>query len=1163
MSFSRCVNRDAHPLLYRLILMIKITVFLTTAFLLQAVAETKAQKITLSAQNATLQEVMYNVQRQQGYSFFFLGNEIAKTRVSVKVRQAELADAMAAILAEKNLDWSIEDQTIIIKRSNHRPTVERLLANPILEEIQQRMVAGQVTDDSGNPLEGATVRVSGTNTATTTNASGQYEIPIPEGGTALTYTLMGFEAMESTIGDQSVINISLKAAISDLEEVVVVGYGTQRRVNLTGSVEVVDGKRLQNRPVNNVSQAFQGTVSGVTIGYGNSGFEPGAAPSVQIRGQGSPYVIIDGTVGDLNTLDPNTIESISVLKDAAASAIYGARAPYGVLLVTTKSGRENQKPQVDFSVNAGPTSIINKPRMVDSYTFVRAMNEMHDNQGVARLFAESTIDRIIARISDPTLPETVPDANNPTKWSTYQFSNGDNDWIDVHYGAGYRTQENVSLRGGAKDVSYFLSLGHAAEKGPLKMVDDKYRRYNMQAKLEADLTEWWKISSNTRLTNEFRDRPIYNGEGGYGMLIHQILRTHPEVYLKSPNGYYSQLSRVPQMQAGYERFTDNNLMQRIATEITPLRNWTINADYSIDYSIANYEGANLVAYEDEVDGTLVPISLTVPSYMTKDKANTTYKALNIYSSYKFDIGNDHHFNVMAGFQQESNNYDYLRGLKRELITPEVLSLTTATGEMQALDDLSHWSTLGYFARLNYNFADKYLFESNVRYDGTSKFADGKRWGFFPSFSAGWNVSNETFWNTMTAYVPHLKLRGSWGMLGNQNVSAYQDLALLGVRTNLGWIINGQRPAYTVAPNLVNPLLTWESSRSTNLAVEVGFLQNRLHAEIEYYQRLTFDRLGPAQALPAVIGRAIPRENNSELKTKGWDFTLRWNGKSGGDFNYAVAASIFDYVNIVSKYPNPTGILTTDYAGKRVGELWGYETVGLIQTQERADEINATNYQRFINGQVWRTGDVEYKDLNGDGVIDAGRNTVTDHGDLRVIGNTTSRYQFGLNLTANYKNFDIGVFLQGTGKRDLWLNGNVFWGFNAWNQSSLFPRHMDYYRDEEGTAYSGLGVNTNAYFPRPYSDTGQDGKNKQIQTRYLRNGAYARLKNIQIGYTFSPNLLGKIGLKQSRIYFSGENIYTLTSLPAGFDPETATLGEYGNGKGMLSQAIWAFGLNVSL
>lgn len=400
------------------------------------------------------------------------------------------------------------------------------------------------------------------------------------------------------------------------------------------------------------------------------------------------------------------------------------------------------------------------------------------------------------------------------------------------------------------------------------------------------------------------------------------------------------------------------------------------------------------------------------------------------------------------------------------------------------------------------------------------------------------------------------------MLGNQNVASYQDLALLGVRTNLDWILNGKRSAYTIAPNLINPDLTWESSRTTDIGIEFGLFKNRLKIEFDYYRRLTLDRLGPAKALPAVLGASVPRENNSELQTRGWDLSLTWKSKAGNDFNYSITANIFDNVNTVTKYPNPTGILTTDYSGKRVGEIWGYETVSLIQSQELANRINTSKSQNFINGQLWRTGDVEYRDLNGDGIINNGKNTIGDHGDLKVIGNNTARYQFGLNLSASYKNFDLGIFVQGVAKRDLWLSGNIFWGFNQWNQSSLFPNHLDYYRDAEAGKYSGLGINTEAYFPRPYSNATQYAKNQQVQTRYLQNGAYVRLKNVQLGYTMPQSLLNWAKLKRARVYFSGENIYTFSKLPTGFDPETAALGELGNGKSMFSQAIWAFGLNVS-
>jgi len=1109
-------------------------------------ASSSAQTVTINMKQKTLETIFSEVTKQTNLRFFYNENVIDNSSlVSISLNKEHIESAMKKILNGYSVDFQLINGTIIIQ-----------------DRKQKNITIKGIVRDSQNVIAGVSIAVANQPSLNSSSQQdGSFSITVPE-NSRIIFSHMGY-SNQSVIADKTKsIDVIMELESSELSEVVVVGYGTQKKVNVTGAVDVVSGKSLQNRPTNNVAQAMAGTVPGLKISYGNAGFEPGAAPSVQIRGQGSPYVLIDGVVGDLASIDPNSIESISVLKDAAASAIYGARAPYGVLLVTTKSGKNNQKPQIDLSLNGGPTTIINKPKMVDSYTFVKAMNEMHDNQGVSRLFTESTINRIIARIEDPSLPETVPDAVNPTKWSTYQNSNGNNDWVDFHYGNGFRTQENIAVRGGAEDVSYYLSFGHAYEKGVLKMVDDTYNRYNVNAKLNVNITDWWKVSSNTRIINDLRDKPIYNGEGGYGMLIHQIYRTHPEVYLKSPNGHYSQLSRVPQMQAGYQRDSDNNLVQRIATQLKLTNNWTLDADYSIDYKINSYEGLNSVAYEDEVNGNLVPISLTVPSYITKEKDNNTYKSLNVYTSYAFNLDEKHQFNILGGYQQESNKYDWLSGVKRELITSDVPSITTSTGEMLAYDDLSHWSTKGFFGRLNYNYDNKYLLESNIRYDGTSKFTKDNRWGVFPSFSAGWNISRESFWKGLQSKINTLKIRASWGKLGNQNVIAYQDLPLLSVRNNLSWMLNGKRPPYTTSPNLVNSSLTWESSQTTNLGLDFSMLNSRLQFVFDYYQRLTFDRLGPSQALPAVIGSAIPQENNSELKTKGWDISLVWSDKFENGFNYSIAANISDHLNTVTKYRNPTGTLTTDYVGKTIGEIWGYETIGLIKSQDRANEINASNYQRFINGQPWKTGDIEYRDLNNDGLINNGKNTLTEHGDLRVIGNSTPRYIFGVNLSANYKNFDASIFVQGTGKRDLWLTGNIFWGFNQWNQTSLFPHHLDYYRDVESSKYSGLGINTEAYFPRPYSNSTQDNKNKQVQTKYLQNGAFARIQNLQVGYTLSPTWLSVTKMKSARLYFSGENIYTLSSLTAGFDPETANLGENGNGKGMFSQAIWAFGLNLS-
>lgn len=1118
------------------------------------------EKLSINMQDKTLEDVFTFIENHSDYVFIYHASKIDLShKVNVNIKDQPIKDILKDVFRGTGLTYVVKGRQIVVKKED-APQTPGVKSVAVLQQQKGITVSGNIKDDTGFPLIGVNVVIKGSNQGVITDVDGNFSMEDVPSSAILRFSYIGYQPIEMKA--QESIMLVMHEDNEKLEEVVVVGYGTQKKVNLTGAIEVVDGDRLKNRPSTNVSQVMQGTVSGVNFSYGNSGSEPGAKLNLQIRGQGEPYVLIDGTVGDLNMIDPNDIENISVLKDAAASAIYGARAPYGVVIITTKSGKREEKIQVDFSANVAFTKPIRKPRMVDSYTFVRAMNEFHDNQGESRLFAEETIDRIIAYINNPSLPETVPDATNSNQWATYLLANGNNDWIDVHFGSGVRNQENVSIKGGGKDLAFYLSAGHAYEKGILNFGKDTYRRINFNAKLDLSLTKWWKLSSNTRVVQSTRENPNYDDEGDYDMMIHQIFRTQPNQFLKSPNGYYSRLSRIPMIEAGSDKTITRGILQRFATDITPLKNWTISADYSIDFPYTSFTSNNLTAYEDLVDGSLSAIPTTVPSYVNKYKSHTMYNSLNVYTSYKFDLKDKHHFTAMLGFQQESNSYDYLSGLKKELITPEVPSISTATGEMQTTDDLTHWSTQGYFARLNYDYMGKYLLEVNARYDGTSKFTKDHRWGLFPSFSLGWNISHEKFWEPVSPYVNTLKLRTSWGSLGNQNVDAYQDLPLLGTEMNLEWILNGKRPAYTTAPNLINPVLTWESSKTVDVGADLGFFNNRLQITADYYQRLTFNRLGPAQALPAVLGADIPKENNSELRTRGWDLSFTWRDKVSNDFSYSVTAMLFDYKSVVTKYNNPTGILTTDYEGKTIGEIWGYETVGLIRTQEDADRINQSKSQNFINAQVWRTGDVMYRDLNNDGLINNGKNTVSDHGDLRIIGNNTPRYQFGITLSADYKGFDFMAFFQGTAKRDLWLTGNMFWGFNNWNQTTLFPHHLDYYRDAKESTYSGLGVNTDAYYPRPYSQSSLYKKNQQIQTRYLQNGAYLRLKNLQLGYSIPQTVLKKVGLQKSRIYCSAENVLTLTKLPVGFDPETANLGKYGNGKSMFSLAVLSFGLNVS-
>lgn len=1123
--------------------------------------ESFSQNVAIHLKNTNLEAIFSEIEKQTGYAIFYEKN-IPSSKFNAHFENENLGKVLSTILRPFKLTYRQKGKQIVIIEDE---TYYREQPPTQIEELQDqgKTVKGVIKDKEGEPLIGASVVLKGTTTGTSTDVDGHFILNnIPEDG-ILIFSYIGYDSQEIPVKDQSEFNVVLRENATMIDEIVVVGYGTQTKENLTGSVEVITPKSLKDRPATNTSQLLQGNVSGVNFTYSSYGAEPGAPLSLSIRGQGSPYVVIDGVVGNLNMINPNDIENISVLKDAAASAIYGARAPYGVVLVTTKSGKKSQKINVNFSANVSFTKVINKPRHVDSYTFARAMNEMHDNQGVSRLFNEETVLRIIDYINDPSLPETRPDPNNPNKWLEYQYANGNNDWIDIHYGSGARHQENLSLSGGGDKMSFFISAGNVYEKGPFRYGTDNYKRINFNSKLDFNLTKWWTFSSNTRVVESVRKFPNGDNEGSYRTMIHHIIRTQPQDYLKSPNGYYSLRSRIPNMEGGVEHTTNRGLVQRLATEITPIKNWKINADYAIDFLYTDFNNIKPVVYLDNVDGTLYPLPSTLPSSITKNKAHTNYQTYNIYSSYEWAINEAHQFKIMGGFQHESNKYDWLQGSQKDLITPNIPSITTATGEQTTADNMTHWSTLGYFARLNYNYKGKYLLESNVRYDGTSKFARGNRWGIFPSFSAGWNVSHEDFWKaSLSEYINSFKLRASWGRLGNQDVSAYQDLALLTVNSRLPWIINAGRPGYVTGPNLVNTDLTWETSETVNIGADLGFFNNRLQASIDIYERMTFDRLGPAEALPAVLGAVMPRKNNAELRTRGWDLSLSWRDNLSSDFSYSVTAMLFDYTTVYTKYNNPTGILSSTYEGQKSGEIWGYKSIGLVQTQEQADELNASGKQKFISGQVWNKGDVMYADLDGDGFVNKGDNTINNSGDWKVIGNTTPRYQFGLTLSANWKGFDVKAFFQGTGKRDLWLDGNVFWGFNGWNQSSLFPHHMDYYRDTEGDLFSGLGVNTDAYFPRPYSNTTTASKNRQQQTRYLQNGAYIRLKNLQIGYTLPKSLLRKINVQDMRIYVSGENIWTKTSLSPGFDPETANMGELGNGKSMFTQSVYAVGLSVS-
>lgn len=1029
---------------------------------------------------------------------------------------------------------------------------------------QDITVAGTVTAEKTNePLTGASVKIKGTTASVLTDENGRFSLKISPDG-ILVISHVGYETLDIPVNNRRTINISLVSTSASLDEVLVVGYGTQKKVNLTGAVDVISNKKLENRQSTTVSQILQGQSPGLDFSLGDNGFEPGASMKINIRGVGSvnggsPYVIIDGFPGEMDRLNPNDIESISVLKDAAASAIYGARAPFGVILITTKSGKKNEKLSVAYTGNVSVNSPARLPKMLDSYTFARVINEFGVNGG-GRTYSNAAIDRIIAYQdkdwdylkqfypAGATYYESMPLANGT--WGTNQDSHANYDWYDEFYGNSLNQQHNLSVKGGSNKITYYFSSGFTDQNGVINYGTDNYKRYNLTAKVKAAITDWWDLRYETRFMKSTREFPSMPGVMNYGYMFWQVMRSVPTQAKYNGFGDYNIQSKIPFVEdGGSSDHTTTENWHVLATELRPLKGWKIYGEFAYQSTGIEESNRKLTIYTKQVDGSLTPFAGSIPSSIEQVRSNIAYWTTNIYSSYDLSLGR-HNMFLMAGTQLELNQSNELTASKTNLIVPTVPSLETANGSLIAGEDLEHWSTQGYFGRATYNFDEKYLFEANARYDGTSRFKQGNRWGFFPSFSVGWNLNREKFWKAIGDYVNVFKLRGSWGQLGNQQVASYQDLALIPLHSGqLNWLFNygTTRPlGYTSAPSLVSPDLTWETATTKNIGLNMGFLNNKLQVDFDLFERVTKNMIGPSNPLPGILGASVPNSNNATLRTRGWEGTIRWNHEvKNSGLSYFASFNLSDAQSVVLDYLNPTGVITDWYPGKKVGEIWGYTANELFKSQDEvAAYLSKVDLSYIYN--KWNPGDLKYLDKNGDGKVNRGTNSINDPGDLSVIGNNTPRYQWGLSAGFEYKGFDFSFLIKGTAKRDFFVTDNAsvsnyaYWGIKTWLHTGLTTDHLDYFRDQPGDKYTGLyegdaNINLDAFWPKHYIQADQNYKNEQPSTRYLLDLSYARLQNVQLGYNLSRNLLKTLHLQKVRIYISGENLWTMTSLIKNMDP----------------------------
>ncbi|MEG1866841.1 MAG: TonB-dependent receptor [Bacteroides sp.] len=1033
-------------------------------------------------------------------------------------------------------------------------------ATTTVQQQKKINVKGLVKDQNGEALIGVSIKVLNSTSGTITNLDGNFSIDAPKGST-LEFSFIGYKKVLMKV-DGGVMNVTMKEDSEVLDEVVVVGYGSQKKVNVTGAVATVSSKVLESRPVQNVAQALQGQIAGLNMSVGNSGGALDSSLNINIRGagtigsgsSGNPLILVDGIESDMNTVNPNDIANVSVLKDAASSSIYGARAAFGVILITTKNGLSG-KTRVSYSGNARFADAIQKPEMTSSYDFATYFNAASVNGGLSPIFNDEAMQRIKdyrdGKFTDPSKPEYYgTTAGSNGYWNNYGGSFANTNWFDEFYDKWTPSQEhNLSISGGNDKITYMLSGSFLDQKGLLRHGSDQFNRYTLNGKISAKLTDWATMNYTSKWTRESYERPTYMT----ALFFHNIARRWPTCFVTDPNGHYAADMEIMQMENGgiqnSQKDWNTNQLQFV---FEPIKDWHITAEGSLrQYSEKSHWAVLPVyGYKTNNEPYLLSWNGGAPGYSEVQdyRGSEDYFSINIFSDYAKTIG-DHYFKIMAGFNSELYKPGSLTGFGTDLISPNVPQLSTTQANKKANNSESELAMAGVFGRLNYIYKDRYMVEANLRYDGSSRFIGDKRWGLFPSFSAGWNIAREDFFKPLAKSIGTLKIRGSWGQLGNNETDAwypfYQGMPT-GV-ANSSWLIGGKQQNTAGLPGIVSQMLTWETVESWNIGLDFGLFNNRLTGSFDYYNRYTYDMVGPAPTLPSVLGASAPKVNNADLKSYGWELELGWRDRLK-DFNYGVRFVLSDGMRKIMKYPNETGALNTYYKNQIIGDIWGFQTVGLAGTQEEMDKHLTTNKPNW--GSSWGAGDVMFADLNGDKEVTKGSQTLSNHGDLKIIGNDTPRYNFGLTLDGSWKGLDFSIFLQGVMKRDYWLSGPYFWGASGdeW-QSACFPEHLDYWTPE----------NKNAYYPKPYLN--YITKNQEVQSGYLQNAAYIRLKNIQVGYTLPKIWTRKAAMESVRVYVSGDNMLTISGVSAIFDPETLG-GDWGPGKLYPLQRTISVGINVN-
>lgn len=1017
---------------------------------------------------------------------------------------------------------------------------------------QDNACTGVVVDQNGETVIGASVVVKGTTNGTITGLDGDFSIPNVKKGDVIVVSYVGYMNSE-IIWEGKLLKIALKEDSKTLDEVVVVGYATVKKANLTGAVSAVDDKVLADRPIVNLGQGLQGTIPNLNI---TTSGQPGKGSSFNVRGEtsingGSPLVLVDGVQMDPNLINPQDVASVSVLKDAASASIYGARAAYGVILITTKSGRKNMPTQVSFDASVSFNSPTTRPEYMNSMEYAHWMNAANNTTSGRDLLSQEEMEHIEAYFYDPVNNLPVFVAKDPSSW---QYGNcqagkyaycGNTDWMKEMYKKTYPVQKyNVNINGGSDKATYYTSVGYMDQGSLMRYGDEGFRKFNMVNNINYDINNWMHVSMKTSYIRTELDGLAQDAVHGESWIGND---TQPLMPVKHPDGNWSGQGNYTNFAAvldemGSRKTTKNDFWNTLALKLTPLKGLTINMDYTFNYYAEHGKVHRKTFNEYGIDGKFLQVfQHSRPSGVSESQANDTYNAFNLFGDYELTLGK-HYFKVMAGYNQETKHTRGFSASRDELISNDLPSMDAATGEKYVGNSDDSWATRSGFFRVNYSFADRYLLEVNGRYDLSSKFPKDDRSVFSPSFSLGWKLSEESWFKQATnGFFDELKIRASYGSLANQALDNgwYAYLSNYGTGT-LGYIMGGKQPQYVLPGGLVSNTVTWEKVTQWDLGLDFVILQNRLKGTFDYYQRKTTDMLGPGRILPNILGMSEPLENAADMVTRGWELALTWNDQLDNGLHYSVGFNLSDTRAEITKYDNPTKSLSSPYyEGQIVGDIWGYES-SLFQS---ADEIASAPDQSKLDGGISKVpGDIRFMDIDGNGVVDYGENTVDKPGDMKIIGNNKARYRYGFNISADWKGFDLGIFFQGVGKRDLMLPYTFKWQYGSmWQVPTAVGN--DYWRED----------NAGGWLPVARFNGSQAlGQN---QTRYLLDASYLRLKSLSFGYTLPVSLTKQWGIQKCRVYFTGENLLTFKHTPEGFDPELDDPYKYPQQKSL------ALGLNV--